>query len=372
MKLKTCSFIRPKPQGFALVVTLSLMILLTVIAVGLLTLSSISLRAGAQSKAGETARANARLALMLAIGDLQKNAGPDQKITASGGIMQDPASPDSVAMPNITGVWESWKIDPNSLPTSTDYQKANGKKSKFLTWLVSHPTPSTTRNQDYPTTTTLPENQRITLMPALTLGSVTTPELIGGLVPVREGGGAGKISGGLAWAVLDEGTKARIDTGYRESISTKLGDQSLALRSGLRADVSKIGELSAFTKDKAELTLPNNVLAKSVSLANSKLLYESLGGSPTAKIKELGHDVTVNSVGLFTDVANGGLKQDLNSILNHTTLPADLANQGIYATQLKYGTSSTAASGKIDPQWTPLQKLSTLYQSGISPRPRPI
>jgi type II secretory pathway pseudopilin PulG len=57
-------------SGFTLVVTLSLMILLTVIAVGLLTLSSISLRSSAQTQALATARANARLALALAIGDL--------------------------------------------------------------------------------------------------------------------------------------------------------------------------------------------------------------------------------------------------------------------------------------------------------------
>lgn len=55
----------PSQRGFALIVTLSLMILLTVIAVGLLTLSSISLRSTTQGEAGAIARANARLALML-------------------------------------------------------------------------------------------------------------------------------------------------------------------------------------------------------------------------------------------------------------------------------------------------------------------
>jgi Tfp pilus assembly protein PilX len=62
-----------KPRGFALIVTLSLMILLTVIAVGLLTLSSISLRASSSGAAMAEARQNARMALMLAIagGDLK-------------------------------------------------------------------------------------------------------------------------------------------------------------------------------------------------------------------------------------------------------------------------------------------------------------
>ena len=55
-----------KSRGFALVVTLSLLMLLTLVGVGMLTLSSISLRAANQGDAMQTARANARLAMMLA------------------------------------------------------------------------------------------------------------------------------------------------------------------------------------------------------------------------------------------------------------------------------------------------------------------
>ena len=62
--------------------TLMLMILLSVIVVGLLSLSSIALRTSAQTEAIGVARANAKLAVQLAIGELQTQAGIDTRITA--------------------------------------------------------------------------------------------------------------------------------------------------------------------------------------------------------------------------------------------------------------------------------------------------
>ena len=73
-------------RGFALVITLSLMVLLTLLVVGLLSLSSVSLRASDKSQAVNTARQNARMALMLAIGELQRYAGQDQRVTAAADI----------------------------------------------------------------------------------------------------------------------------------------------------------------------------------------------------------------------------------------------------------------------------------------------
>lgn len=99
-----------RASGFALVVTVSLMILLTMLALGLLSLSAISLRGAGQSAAISEARANARLAMMLALGELQKQAGPDQQITANGSIVSDNA-----IHPNWTGVWgqPNWLEDPD-------------------------------------------------------------------------------------------------------------------------------------------------------------------------------------------------------------------------------------------------------------------
>lgn len=77
-------------SGFALVTTLSLMILL---AIGMLSLSRISLRSSSQGKAQAEARANARMALMLAPGKLQEMTGDDRRVTAAADLGMDAASP---------------------------------------------------------------------------------------------------------------------------------------------------------------------------------------------------------------------------------------------------------------------------------------
>jgi hypothetical protein len=125
-----------------LIVTLSLMILLTVIAVGLLTLSSISLRSTGQSGAMATAKSNARLALMLALGELQKQAGPDTRVTARADVLDEKNPP-------VLGVWKSWEgtnhvtggLTAGRPLSPGDY--AAKKKARFLAWLVSGSTAST-------------------------------------------------------------------------------------------------------------------------------------------------------------------------------------------------------------------------------------
>ena len=73
-------FRRGKP-GFSLVTTVMIMTLLALIALGLLSLSSVTLRSNTLLDAQTEARANARLALMLALGELQQQLGPDQRIS---------------------------------------------------------------------------------------------------------------------------------------------------------------------------------------------------------------------------------------------------------------------------------------------------
>ncbi len=119
------------------------MILLTVIAVGLLTLSSISLRGATSQSASNLARSNARMAMMLALGELQKAAGDERRVTVDGSIY------DGAANPNVVGVWKLWslKLAENPLAVAPVYGAA--KDSRFVTWLASCANPTDLVAQDW-------------------------------------------------------------------------------------------------------------------------------------------------------------------------------------------------------------------------------
>ena len=190
-------------RGFTLIMTISLMVLLTLIAFAMLSLSSVTLRTSNQANAMSVARSNARLALLLAINELQKSAGPDQRITARSDILGE-----NLVRPRLTGIWKS-RNPIASPPTVADYSAAS-KKGQFVGWLVSSSNPRDAINQDFAYS---PVSDSIRLWGEGTLGmNAPAMDLID----------AGKMQvtnsidrrSALAWAVCDEGIKARINTPY--------------------------------------------------------------------------------------------------------------------------------------------------------------
>ena len=73
-------------NGFTLIITISLLVLLILIGIGILSLSAVTLRGSAQSNAQRIAKDNAKMAMIIAIGQLQKHAGVDTRITATADI----------------------------------------------------------------------------------------------------------------------------------------------------------------------------------------------------------------------------------------------------------------------------------------------
>ena len=103
--------------GFTLVISVALLVLLMIIALGTLSLSGIALRSSERSLWQAQARANARCALLLAIGELQRQAGPDQRITAPASIMDSVAETESVqdvGEPLVAGVWSAHQQNPTT------------------------------------------------------------------------------------------------------------------------------------------------------------------------------------------------------------------------------------------------------------------
>lgn len=66
-----------------------LLLLLGAVMVSLLGLSRVTVRGTSRAKLEAEARQNARLALKLAMGELQRLAGPDQRITARAEILDN-------------------------------------------------------------------------------------------------------------------------------------------------------------------------------------------------------------------------------------------------------------------------------------------
>lgn len=345
---------KKRTGGFALVVTLMLLILLTVIAVGLLSLATVSLRSSSQGDAAARAKANARLALMIAIGDLQAAAGPDTRVTATASVL-DKSDP---AKQHLVGVWESRKFDPSNLPSEESYSKA-GKAEKFKRWLVSDADTESTLNQDFAESGLPDEAQRVALVPELKTAGGTIDPVWGGLVPVK-----GKLPGTYAYTVLDEGVKARVDAGFRPPVGDKVGDLAASLGTGVRPDVARIPGLEKIDWKAGDLSQGDNLLHKVGSFATGGLLLKSLGGS-IEEYSSLYHDTTTSALGLFTDVANGGLKQDLNSILNGDSLPTAYSGQNsrMYSVHLGYPVTSNGSAGQSEPSWAQVFNFASAHKS---------
>lgn len=332
--------------GFSLVVTLLLMILLSTIAVGLLGLSAVSMRFTGMHDAQAQARANARLALMLAIGELQKTAGKDTAVTAP----SDLTLPVGSGQRHLTGVWDSWPVPVSGSP---DYP--GEKDQRFRGWLVSDADPAKVKSKDYPQTAPINPVELYRQDPSSNSGRVAA-----GLVKLG-------TTGDYAWHVADESTKIRIDQlrnpdhGFHQN-STRYQRRSLLAghRPGLRKLQAVQGyDFSKLPNDKAgggsggeDLTRYRNalpVMGKLTSLSQVDLLGP--GKIPPA----LRHELTVGTLGVLSDAAAGGLKKDLSTAFGVVGgLPPELAGQRVY--QSTHGTS-----GISDPYWSNLSSYHNLY-----------
>ncbi|MGC6456377.1 MAG: hypothetical protein ACON39_03940 [Coraliomargaritaceae bacterium] len=98
-------------EGFALVVGLLLAGLLTAVGLGFSTLVRVQVEEARQMRGTIEAREGARLALHLALGQLQRMAGPDQRVTGSAGLLGGAVGPSARTW---VGVWNT--AEPEAAP----------------------------------------------------------------------------------------------------------------------------------------------------------------------------------------------------------------------------------------------------------------
>lgn len=323
--------------GFALVVTLAMMVLLMVLSVGLLTLSAISLRESAQGQALATARSNARLAILLAVGDLQKSLGPDRAITAPSDL-----GTGGIAKPGLTGVWESWDFNPAQ--AAPDYDKE--KSGRFRRWLVSAAEPEITRDPGFANNPAGADE--ITLVSSTRKTGEPSDEIRAGRVPTA--------AGAFAWHVSDESVKARIDLSRDPSRNDTLARRRALVaghRPGLRSLATDGGTRLDFLPGddtKQDFQKAAAVSSALIDVGQADLL----AGDRISR--ELSRDLTTHSLGVLADVRQGGLKRDLSAAFECPGgLPADLTGGRLYQ-------STHGASGVSDPYWAALSGYYNSYK----------
>ena len=278
-------------DGFALVISLTLMSFVLMLLLSLSLLVQVELRSAQASLQQLLAKENARLGLMLAIGDLQRYAGPDNRVTARAEVMTVAARAELMGgqiaekSPYWTGVWDT--ANPTNPPR----------------WMTSW------QNQEAPV-----DGKYIELVGD---GSVANdPDQHVSAPAVQITGKNGDTLGEIAWWVSDEGVKASLGTvplHAREAPSFYGEDQTDALQLQLAAVHGLeeiISDYDRFTFDKAKS------LGKISSVSQG---LEFLGSSAMANIngEAAYHVFTPASYGVLANVlpaseSGSGSMQDLS------------------------------------------------------------
>ena len=309
-----------KNFGFALVATVSMMVLLTLVAIAMLSLSTIEQRSsgGGANEADRMARANARMALMMALGELQEAAGPDQRVTATASILGSSSNlyaGDTTAedgRKHWAGVWDS-----------SSYNPANPDGKTFVRWLVSGGVDDAGDDLDSITAAgTEAAADDVTIFEGLDAASTV-------MVPKVEVSTASGNKSYYAYWVEDEGVKTDLVWNEITAASNSDVDEERAQTRRLSAMAAPNYWLTAFGgsgpfRDPSDgggvpsisgVMGPNDNFSydnmeKALGLSDIPLMA---GGTAAHKdwLKANRHIMSVNNRGVLADVKKGGLRRDL-------------------------------------------------------------
>lgn len=321
---------------------------MALICLAIISLANVEKRHSKQWFHQQQARANARMALGIALGELQKYAGPDQRITANASILDAiPSTPeiDDVQNPHLLGVWRNTTdsglhlvgkdVDDSTtaltysardryvdLRFSNDLYKNNQWRDELrLTWLASFRGDNSQAHQFQ-----LTDENSITLVGKGTLGSefaendpakFNREKLAVQKIALNLNSG----SGAYAWAVIDNSQKATITKPPKHLPSqTQLAASQRSNLTGYSTTKhSKNGVHREFD------SLENGLQSKEsavLSYASAALFSDDSKATAKSLASHFNH-FTDDSSGLFTDPILGGIKKDLTPLLfGHPAQPS--------------------------------------------------
>jgi hypothetical protein len=276
-----------------LVITLSLMVLLTLLAVGLLTLSGISLRESSQVLAIQEARANARMALLLALGEVQTLLGPDARMTARAETFGKDPRAAGIAAP--AGSPEAWWVG----VSHTDGKSKLGSPQRDIVWLVSGANGSSAAGG-------LQDPVRIIDAGSLDLTVTGGRPIQAGRMLVHNA--SKQTTGAYAWFVDDEGMKAQLTIADPEVRNDNPKNPSGGvLPASYKPDI--LTPLSGLAATPVE----------DFRRLGSTRDLELVGLSKPATRGKL-FSYTTRSRGVLTDPKKGGLKKDLTIAFENSSV----------------------------------------------------
>jgi type II secretory pathway pseudopilin PulG len=288
------------------------MILLVVIAVGLLSLSGASLRGTGQTSARQIAQANARLALQIAIGELQKNLGPDQRVSTDGRLLGDTPR-------HWVSVWRT-TMDDGSPYIVRDSENGGLKDLRNDAWDAREKKIATLVSGNEVEQKYTTDDADDTMVELMSERSEDTYAGTRVKAPRVKLGKSGKSAGSYAWWVGDQGIKA--------NVATRDATQRNPSTSGWRA--LQLAQDASWSKATGGKELTDEVRARLVSSGQLDLAATD----KVAQRKDY-HDFTTDSKGLLTDVRAGGWKKDLTAYLESTGSIDNLKYDGIPSVGVK-------------------------------------
>ena len=372
------SLVIPRRQrgGFALLITITLLAFLVLLLVSLASLTRVETQLASNNQQLAQARQNALLALNIALGQLQKHAGPDQRITARADLENSPATPFS----HWTGVYGSAVVaDYDQTPTAVAAAltapgdlaaSGTGSPARLLSWLVSgnetdafNPathigsngqitapaatlrnglrfSPAATVTGLTATSTvdsvlTVPDRDAAATPAALLVGPGSVRSALSGSAPIDyvaaplveirapdstipgNAGNGETLIGRYAWWVGDEGVKARVNLPLQTDLARKPAAFAQARRAGVEFMDRAAPSLPVPPLTSPRLDGDYNTTLPVENIVTPRQL--SLAGSSTALLTDAAafrfHDLTAHSVSVLSDTYAGGLKRDLTALL---------------------------------------------------------